>query len=162
MHDDNKKSPGTTPPDHLLDELTSIKDLLGARPGAAAIDPADIPLLDDVVGLGQPPLLDIEHIFDDDEAEDRARREEVQEEMPFPFPKFTLDVTLSDAPPAPPPLAEPAALLEDITATLRANYQRELLIQELIDEFLPRIEAELRERLGQLDHATLQALARRD
>jgi hypothetical protein len=37
-------------------------------------------------------------------------------------------------------------------------YQRDLLIQEVVDEFIPSIEASLRERLHQLTDDELQAL----
>lgn len=167
MYDDNNNNSrphaGTTPPDHLLDELTSIKDLLGGE-RAAGLRPEDIPVLDDVVATARPSvddlstpamhLLDIDRIFADDATTSVP-------DLPFPFPKFTLDVALSDAP-------EPAAALSDapttnsVAETLRLDYRRELLIQELVDDFLPRIEAELRERLDRFDAAALQALLKGD
>lgn len=143
MHDDDN-NPGATPPNHLLDELTSIKDLLGGQDGALP-RPEDIPVLDDVVGLGQPPLLDIDHIF-----EDELPPADAAGELPFEFPRFTLDVAISDAPASG---GTDAGLLRE---------RRELLIRQLVDEFLPRIAAELRERLEDLDDAELQALARHD
>lgn len=39
-----------------------------------------------------------------------------------------------------------------------ADYQRELLIQEVVDEFIPAIEASLRDKLHRLTDEELQAL----
>lgn len=151
MHDETKHKAGAKP-DHLLDELTSIKDLLGGEHGP--LDPADIPVLDDVVGLSSrqttprpPELLDIEQIFRDESFSDD---DAAIGDLPFPFPSFTLDVALSDAP-------APAA-----PSTPSRTQPREQLIRELVAEFLPRIEAELRERLARLDDAALRALTARD
>jgi len=192
MHDlDAKKTSGAAQPDHLLDELTSIKDLLageqvagkqvaGERMGGeqavgqqrtnaqlmkeqlADTQPTGaIPLLDDLVALpAQSPLLDIERIFNDDVAAPLSPCIEAPPTANFQFPKFTLDVAISDEPVN----SHSAATATDNTMlNLRAShlhqtYRREALIQELIAEFAPQIEAALRERLERLDNAALQAL----
>lgn len=41
---------------------------------------------------------------------------------------------------------------------VRPDYSREVLIQEIVDEFVPQIEAELQKRLRQLDDAALHEL----
>jgi hypothetical protein len=149
MQDDPKKlfprpETAAAQPDHLLDELTSIRALLDGEQ-RAALKPEDIPVLDDVVGFGvsapQPPLLDLERIFGDEFA--AGDDEPDSGAAHLAFPKFTLDVALSDAP------AAPASTHRDARAAL---------IDELVAEFLPQIEATLRARLERLDHAALQAL----
>lgn len=168
MYDsETKKNSAATQPDHLLDELTSIKDLLGGEHPVAtgAIPHHDIPVLDDIVDQHQPGLLDIERIFSEEagaEVNDHSTRSQENTagtgSASLRFPKFTLDVALSDAPPANHPASAGNALLDNLTDTLRANYRRELLIQELVGEFLPQIEAALRERLESLEDTALQAL----
>ncbi|HSB95240.1 MAG TPA: hypothetical protein VLC91_02260 [Spongiibacteraceae bacterium] len=155
MHDlDTKKNSGAAQPDHLLDELTSIKDILADTPLTG-----DIPLLDDLVVLpAQSSLLDIERIFNDDVAAPLSPAIETTPTATFQFPKFTLDVAISDE-----PVSSNPAATDNTAPNLRANhlhasYRREVLIQELIAEFVPQIEAALRERLERLDNAALQAL----
>jgi hypothetical protein len=41
---------------------------------------------------------------------------------------------------------------------VRPDYSRDILIQELIDEFVPQIESALRDRLAKFDTATLTKL----
>lgn len=154
MYDpDSKKNPhrtevSTAQPDHLLDELASIKALLDGEQGATT---TPVPLLDDVVGFAavddapHAGLLDLGHIFGDDAAPSiDAAADRVA------FPKFTLDVALSDAP------AEPASA--NPVYNPNAQQRRAALVQELVAEFLPQIEAALRERLERLDEETLRAL----
>jgi hypothetical protein len=142
-----------TQPDHLLDELTSIRALLDSdqRPATGT----DIPMLDDVVGFAAsfkavdsepaPALLDLDGIFDDElDTESTSTR--------LAFPKFTLDVTVSDVD------DEPASANDHIARPPQTNSPRAALIQELVAEFLPQIEATLRERLNGLDDAALRTL----
>src|SRR6478609_1811491 len=110
-HDLDKKDPKKsgprqqpTQPDHLLDELTSIKALLDSEQAAGI---SDIPVLDDVVGFAAsfkavdaepaPALLDLDGIFGDGPGSDDAGGFEPAT-APLAFPKFTLDVMVSDAP----------------------------------------------------------------
>jgi hypothetical protein len=170
MHDSDSKSdskktdagkiafhqPGATQPDHLLDELTSIRALLDSEQRAGAA--TDVPMLDDVVGFAAsfkavdaepaPALLDLDGIFDEDAGDTLPTR--------LAFPKFTLDVAVSDADDAA-NTAHPTSLNPGIV-----NTGREALIRELVAEFLPRIEAELRERLAGLGDDALRTLKKPD
>jgi hypothetical protein len=151
MHDSdpNAKKGDPRQPDHLLDELTSIKALLDGEPRSAT----DVPMLDDVVGFAAsfkavdaepaPALLDLERIFGDG-----AGEADPAAVSGLAFPKFTLDVALSDAPTA----------VDYVAPDQHANYRRAALISELVAEFLPQIEAALRERLQDLDEDVLRTL----
>jgi hypothetical protein len=161
MHDSDPKKPSPRPqpvaaqPDHLLDELTSIRALLDSEQRGTT--GTNVPLLDDVVGFAasfkaveaapSPALLDLERIFSDSAGDLEATPA---------FPRFTLDVALSDAP------GESGAMVDPLARDLRANYRREALIQELVAEFLPQIEATLRARLQGLDDEALHALKKPD
>lgn len=156
MSDHDPNSPFHKP-EHLLDELESIKGLLGDDDPQLSLDtplPSDIPLLDDMVidNLDDnTQLLNLNRIFDDgsdSEATTRSATASVQ------FPRFQLDVAISDevsAPPSPPISTSSAPSRPRV----RPDYSRDLLIQELIDEFVPQIESALRDRLANFDTATL-------
>lgn len=165
MHDpEANENANTAPPGHLLDELTSIKDLLGGVHAAGTVRPQDmphIPLLEDIVDLAPvpPALLDIERIFSDDSAAQSPEYEWSAEDVPVQFPQFTLDVALSDEPTAAEP---PSAFSEKFARPLQTNYRRELLIEALVAEFLPQITVRLCEHLQSLDDDALQALAKHD
>lgn len=110
---DSRKPPQD--PDHLLDDLESIHDLLGESDGeppllTESFEPDNIPLLSDVVQASPRPA-PIE-----EEAED-------------------------DLPPADTHNREQARL----DSELRAAAQ--LILQDVIDDFVPQIEAELQRRL---------------
>lgn len=108
---DSRKPPQD--PDHLLDDLESIHDLLGEAEGnppllTESFEPDNIPLLSDVV-------------------------------TPSPRPQ-----------PAPEPQIAPEPITWDSEQTrldgeLRAAAQ--LILQDVIDDFVPQIEAELQRRL---------------
>jgi hypothetical protein len=154
--------------DHLLNELESIKDLLQGEELAATL--ADIPLLSDIVdpadvGADTPAdardeadaLLDLGQIFEDD----------AEADAPAPgyrFPAFSLDVAGCDDIDTALPAPDIAAAIAPVELPaggarprVRPDYRREVLIQELVDEFIPQIEAALRERLDHLDLETLRA-----
>jgi hypothetical protein len=156
MHelDAKKNNSGAAQSDHLLDELKSIKDLLAgeqyAQPASVIAQPTDRN------AMPQPLLLDIASIFADDAAS-TVQHVEAITAPPFQFPKFTLEVALTDEMPDA-PITPQRTQTDSCTANLRADYRREALIQELIAEFIPQIEAALRERLEQLDNVALQAL----
>lgn len=128
----------------LLDELQAIRDLLNDR------DNAGVPLLRDVVKPGAMPLLDLNEIFDELTAgHDQPGQAEIQAQAAHfvaaqqgfaPEDDF-LAVTAAPLPAERPP---------------REDWQRDLLIQEVVDDFIPHIEAALRERLRNIDSATLR------
>lgn len=155
MFDENSNPP-SRPAAYLLDELESIKGALTEGPDPDSDLPADIPLLEDMVIEhldDNAKLLNIEQIFDED-ANVAAVTAPAALESLMPFPRFTLDVAISDA-------GEPPSNIRHATAakpSVRPDYRREVLIQELVDEFIPQIEAELHRRLQRLDDATLQRL----
>lgn len=164
MSDDDQRPLFNRPAAHLLDELESIRGSL--TEGLDADDrPTDIPLLDDMVidNLNSNAnLLNISQIFDDQFAEENHPEESVAETLAteplVQFPRFTLDVAISDElefteePELPPVVSQPQQ------HRVRPDYSREVLIQELVDEFIPQIEAELHARLRQLDDIALQRL----
>ncbi len=105
---------------HLLDDLESIRKLLGD-------DTLQPPLLTDtVVSAEQIPLL-----FDQLEAQQRA------EAQPAPAP--------APAPVPPTPAQNRQDTLLHLDAELRAAAQ--LIMQDVIDDFAPHIETEIKRRL---------------
>lgn len=108
---DSRKPPQD--PDHLMDDLKSIRELLGESENeppllTESFEPDNIPLLSDVVA--PPPRV--------------------------PEPSA----------PAPAPTASPsAAELNRLDLELRSAAQ--LILQDVIDDFVPQIEAELQRRL---------------
>ncbi|MFZ5957488.1 DNA polymerase III subunit chi [Pseudomonas sp. QL9] len=109
----DSRKPPTTDPDHLLDDLESIHDLLGEAEGnppllTESFEPDNIPLLSDVV-------------------------------TPSPRPQQA---------PEPPAAPEPITWDSEqarLDSELRAAAQ--LILQDVIDDFVPQIEAELQRRL---------------
>ena len=73
------------------------------------------------------------------------------------FPRFQLDVAISDEDAAPPP-QQLSTSSSPSRPRVRPDYSRDILIQELIDEFVPQIESALRDRLANFDTATLTKL----
>lgn len=146
--------------------------------------PTDIPLLDDMVigGLdANARLLNLNRIFEEDSEETSAavhvapiaQTTVIAPRVDISFPRFQLDTMLTDDAPEPAAPINPAAASiqsaasptlsspppQKITSAvprIRPDYSRDVLIQELVDEFVPQIEAALRERLSQLDDAALQ------
>jgi hypothetical protein len=157
MFDDDVLPPSKRPASRLLDELESIKGALGGEHETDDDLPTDIPLLDDMVVDhidDNAKLLNIAQIFDENAEADAP----TVAEPSVQFPRFTLDVAISDegdiAVETPAAFATSAA----VKPRVRPDYSREVLIQELVDEFIPAIEAELHRRLRQLDDATLRRL----
>ena len=105
-------------PAHLLNELESIRALLGDEhdPLAAPLDPGSIPLLSDVVEAAPAPVI-----------------EQPASEVREPAVRTAFRT-----------LAE-----RHLDHELRTAAQ--LILQEVIDDFVPQIEAELKRRLE--DHA---------
>lgn len=120
---------------NLLDELEALKQLLNDSGTVFLDDAPSIPVLRDVVSPGSAPLLDLEDIFD-----------EQMGAVPAPAEPQAATAAGDD---------DDAALSAE-TATA-PRWERDLLIQEVVDEFVPRIEAALRERLRRIDDETLRS-----
>ncbi|WP_207887511.1 DNA polymerase III subunit chi [Pseudomonas sp. 30_B] len=121
---DNRKPPHD--PDHLLEDLKSIQELLdesGAEPPllTESFEPDNIPLLSDVVTPAP-----------------RA---------PEPSTAKAAESTepAEPAEPAEPKVSPQASELNRLDLELRAAAQ--LILQDVIDDFAPQIEAELQRRL---------------
>ena len=140
---DDLRNPSNRPAASLLDELESIKGTLADGAQAPEL-PNNIPLLDDMVIDhldSNSALLEIDQIFNEDIAAASVQ-----------FPRLTLDVAVSDNPASSKPVVAAKA------QAIRPDYSREVLIQKLVDEFIPQIESALHDRLNQLDDAALQRL----
>ncbi|MES2819334.1 MAG: DNA polymerase III subunit chi [Pseudomonadota bacterium] len=154
---DNPKQPHSPP--HLLDDLESIREFLLGSAGAKplpldSLDPRQIPLLSDVVPAPAP------------------QGQSHQPQRPAD-PAPVQVATPAAAPPAaaPRPASEPA-----VAASVAARLQRatqggaepprlsgelraaaQLILQDVLDDFVPQIEAELRRRLeARLDRLVAQ------
>jgi len=115
-------------PTHLLDDLESIRDLLGENQLEPplltdSIDPQAIPLLSDIVTPAPA-----------------SPATPAAAPTPTPTPTPTPSVP-ADAPPVPAEARE----LNRLDGELRAAAQ--LILQDVIDDFVPQIEAELKRRL---------------
>lgn len=138
----------------LLDELQAIRDLLNDR------DNAGVPLLRDVVKAGAVPLLDLNEIFEElaathsqpelDEIQTQAAEFAEAQQLPEPAEEvFGSDDTE-------PPADHTAIASAAESRPLRDDWRRDLLIQEVVDDFIPHVEAALRERLRRVDSETLR------
>jgi hypothetical protein len=108
----------------LLGELEALQAVLL---DTAGIDPATIPLLDDIIESAPPQPRD-------------TRSEEVR------FSDAGIEYTTS-----------PSSKLMDVTHQQSDDdFARELFIQDLIDSMMPGIESELRKRLLNLDQEILE------
>ncbi len=141
------------PPDHLLNELESIKGILDDQETPA---PGDIPLLDDMV-IGNldanNKLLNLHRIFADDDLDEADPLPDLTPLSAVQMPRFNLNTML---PPDSTEATTPAPIAAPVAPRVRSDYNREVLLRELIDEFIPKIEAALHERLSKLDDATLK------
>jgi len=125
-------------PTHLLDDLESIRDLLGddqLEPPLLtdSIDPETIPLLSDIVT--PPPVV-----------APKPARPATPATAPLSAPAVSATVQRHLA-------AHGGAELQRLDAELRAAAQ--LLLQDVIDDFVPQIEAELKRRLEARLHRLL-------
>lgn len=160
-HDSPEKSP--LQKDSLMGELESIKDLLDKEVGPT------IPTLDDSIANpadNQVPELNLDSIFD---------------ELANTKPPTLAGSLSGNTPEAVPPILEyqstasPESTIPD-TATdtgkaeentsphkherqQQPDFSIELLIQEIVDEYIPHIEAQLRERLSQCEPDIIRQLA---
>ncbi|MNN16226.1 hypothetical protein D3C81_1293600 [compost metagenome] len=119
---ENQKPPKD--PDHLLDDLESIHELLGESGNeppllTESFEPDSIPLLSDVVTPAPRPPQPAAEALDDDLSVEPPL-------LTIPAPGFDSEQTRLDSE------------LRDAARTL---------LQDVIDEFVPQIEAELQRRL---------------
>lgn len=125
-------------PAQLLHDLESIRELLGDESQEPpllidSLDPDSIPVLSDIVSAppGPPPPFHV---------------------TPTPKPAPATQTAAAASPAAGPPrerlephLHDSARELQHLNAELRAAAQ--LILQDVIDDFVPQIEAELKRRL---------------
>ncbi|TWC37023.1 hypothetical protein FBY03_10890 [Pseudomonas sp. SJZ079] len=122
-------------PAHLLDDLESIRELLGdenLEPPLLtdSLDPDTIPLLSDVVSPAPDFTAQVEN----------AGTSTAPQPMPQPAPSEALRSTLAQA-----VSRNSSAELNRLDNELRAAAA--LILQDVIDDFVPQIEAELKRRL---------------
>jgi hypothetical protein len=123
-------------PAHLLDDLESIRELLGdenLEPPLLtdSLDPDTIPLLSDIVSPA-PSLTPA--------AESPVTTPTAPHPIPQPAPSETLRSSLAQA-----VSRNSSAELNRLDNELRAAAA--LILQDVIDDFVPQIEAELKRRL---------------
>ena len=122
-------------PAHLLDDLESIRELLGdenLEPPLLtdSLDPDTIPLLSDIVSPAPDLTPQVEN----------AATLTVPQPMPQPAPSEALRSSLAQA-----VSRNSSAELNRLDNELRAAAA--LILQDVIDDFVPQIEAELKRRL---------------
>lgn len=138
-------------PAHLLDDLESIRQLLGddnLQPPLlteTVSGEVQIPLLFDMVGSQQP-----------DETEAAPAAQAKPQAAPAPAPIQVTAPAPAPAPatapaPAPAPAAKPAPASNSADALLHLDTElraaAQLIMQDVIDDFAPHIETEIKRRL---------------
>ncbi|QZX82167.1 DNA polymerase III subunit chi [Metapseudomonas otitidis] len=156
-------------PAHLLDDLESIRALLDEHTSSEppllteSVDPASIPLLSEIV---EPPPFSLSPA----PAPQAAQPATPAAPRPAPAPvKATAPVPPVAPAPAAPSAAQPSVRvgveaatqtqLDRLDGELRAAAQ--LILQDVIDDFVPQIEAELKRRLNARLARLLPQLPRR-
>lgn len=126
---------------HLLDDLESIRDLLGSSSQEPplltdSLDPAKIPLLSDIV---MPPTSRAQI--------SSSAAQALQALQPRAQPRNPIETkpTTSPTPSRLPAGTTPSLEQNRLDRELRAAAQ--LILQDVIDDFVPQIEAELKRRL---------------
>ncbi|OEC41090.1 DNA polymerase III subunit chi [Pseudomonas sp. 1D4] len=154
-------------PAHLLDDLESIRALLDEHTSSEppllteSVDPASIPLLSEIV---EPPPFSLSP------APQAAQPATPAAPRPAPAPvKAAAPVPPVAPAPAAPSAAQPSVRggveaatqtqLDRLDSELRAAAQ--LILQDVIDDFVPQIEAELKRRLNARLTRLLPQLPRR-
>lgn len=130
-------------PAHLLDDLESIRQLLGddnLQPPLlteTVSGEVQIPLLFDMVGSQQP-----------DETEAAPAAQAKPQAAPVPAP---IQVTAPTPAPATAPAAKPAPASNSADALLHLDTElraaAQMIMQDVIDDFAPHIETEIKRRL---------------
>lgn len=156
-------------PAHLLDDLESIRALLDEHTSSEppllteSVDPASIPLLSEIV---EPPPFSLSPAPQAAQPATPA----APRQAPAPTPvKATAPVPPVAPAPAAPSAAQPSVRagveaatqtqLDRLDGELRAAAQ--LILQDVIDDFVPQIEAELKRRLNARLARLLPQLPRR-
>jgi hypothetical protein len=148
-------------PSHLLDDLESIREFLSNNEPSGADNPdqyLDLPLLTDSVELGQIPLLSeiVPATPTPPPVQARPTAPAAPAHTPPPaVPRPDPSPAAVAPPPAPQSLAQTVQRSVESSNTtsdllrldgeLRAAAQ--LILQDVIDDFVPQIEAELKRRL---------------
>jgi hypothetical protein len=170
-----------TSTDELLNELESIKDILEEADLDDDLD-INIPILEDVIAdnndsaSDQPYSLNLSTIFDDEDDSLLSDFKLVVDSAAAdskPQPSFTQTATSDE---------QPAALFSEVASlsmasseidhaattealsTSRTNLtdlNLDLLIQEIVDEFIPLIEDQLRQHLAACSPQLIQQLAKK-
>lgn len=158
-------------PAHLLDDLESIRALLDEHTSSEppllteSVDPASIPLLSEIV---EPPPFSLSPAPAPQAAQPATPAAPRQAPAPTPV-KATAPVPPVAPAPAAPSAAQPSVRagveaatqtqLDRLDGELRAAAQ--LILQDVIDDFVPQIEAELKRRLNARLARLLPQLPRR-
>lgn len=158
-------------PAHLLDDLESIRALLDEHTSSEppllteSVDPASIPLLSEIV---EPPP------FSPTPAPQAAQPATPAAPRPAPAPTPVPVKAAAPVPPVAPAPAAPSSAQPSVRAGVEAAAQTQLdrldgelraaaqlILQDVIDDFVPQIEAELKRRLNARLARLLPQLPRR-
>lgn len=157
-------------PAHLLDDLESIRALLDEHTSSEppllteSVDPASIPLLSEIV---EPPPFSLSPAPAPQAAQPATPAAPRPAPAPTPAP-------VKAAAPVPPVAPAPSAAQPSVRAGIEAATQTQLdrldgelraaaqlILQDVIDDFVPQIEAELKRRLNARLARLLPQLPRR-
>lgn len=157
-------------PAHLLDDLESIRALLDEHTSSEppllteSVDPASIPLLSEIV---EPPPFSLSPAPAPQATQPAAPNAPRPASAPTPTP-------VKAAAPVPPVVPAPSAAQPSVRAGIEAATQTQLdrldgelraaaqlILQDVIDDFVPQIEAELKRRLNARLARLLPQLPRR-
>jgi len=160
-------------PAHLLDDLESIRALLDEHTSSEppllteSVDPASIPLLSEIV---EPPPFSLSPA----PAPQAAQPATPAAPRPAPAPTPAPVKAAAPVPPVAPAPAAPSAAQPSVRAGVEAATQTQLdrldgelraaaqlILQDVIDDFVPQIEAELKRRLNARLARLLPQLPRR-
>ncbi|SDR73638.1 hypothetical protein SAMN05216198_0250 [Halopseudomonas litoralis] len=145
-----------TDPSRLLKDLESIRTLLD-EPSATSQQPdthLDIPLLQDIIGSGSDTLAPVASTNDDKTSNPFLPYESLAR---LAGERVQLERLLQQA--VPRSLTGPHVGAREVRMEARLQAEAQLVMQDVIDEILPVIEAELRKRLsGQLDQIVQEQL----
>lgn len=160
-------------PAHLLDDLESIRALLDEHTSSEppllteSVDPACIPLLSEIV---EPPPFSLSPA----PAPQAAQPATPAAPRPAPAPTPAPVKAATPVPPVAPAPAAPSAAQPSVRAGVEAATQTQLdrldgelraaaqlILQDVIDDFVPQIEAELKRRLNARLARLLPQLPRR-